>query len=86
MLSLLVFRHSRFGARTHVSLQEDGPERVFSCQLSRGEICVANLKAPLPNGESVDRFLNGQFVKMGCCQTAQNGPILKIFGPELFKI
>ena len=48
LLSFLVFRHSRFGARTHVSLQEDGPECVFSCQLSRGEICVANLKAPLP--------------------------------------
>ena len=46
-------------------------------QLSRGEICVANLKA---NGASLDRFLNGPFVKMGCCQITQNGPILKFLG------
>ena len=38
------------------------------------------------NGVSLDRFLNGPFVKTGCCQTAQKGPILKKIWSELFKI
>ena len=37
------------------------------------------ISRPPANGASLDRFLNGPFVKMGCCQTAQNGPILKYF-------
>ena len=32
------------------------------------------------NGASLDRFLNGPFVKTGCCQTGKNGSILKIIG------
>ena len=37
------------------------------------------------NGASLDRFLNGPFVKTGCCQTTQNGPILKFFGQNYLK-
>ena len=36
-------------------------------------------KGPPANGARLDRFLNGPFVKLGCCQMAQNGSILKIF-------
>ena len=65
----------------------------FSCQfsnarikLSRGEICVANLKAPLRMVWVWVVFENGPFVKAACCQAAQNGPILKIVWTELIKI
>ena len=43
-------------------------------------------QGPPANGAILDRFLNGPFVNMDCCQKAQNGLILKIFWPELFKI
>ena len=42
-------------------------------------------EGPPANGASLDRYLNGQFVKMGCCQTAQTGPILNKFWSELIK-
>ena len=54
-------------------------------KFSRGEICVANLKAPCKWCE-FGQVLNGQFVKMGCWQMALNGLILKNFWSELFKI
>ena len=42
-------------------------------------------QGPPANGGSLDRFLNGPFVKTGCCKTAQNGPILKIFDQNYLK-
>ena len=42
-------------------------------------------QGPLVNGASLDRFLNGPFVKTGCCQTTQSGPILQFFGQNYYK-
>ena len=44
-----------------------------------------NLLFILKCGNVFDIYI-GPFVKMGCCQTAQNGPTLKIFWSELFII
>ena len=59
-------------------------EKIIN-ELSRGEICVANFKAPCEwcefgqvfNGQS--EWWYGPFVKTGCCQTTLNGPIPKTF-------
>ena len=50
-------------------------------ELSRGEICVANFKAPL----QVKNGYLSQFVNMGSCETIQKVPMLKIIGLEFLK-
>ena len=78
---------------THL-LQNNSAEKIYwsnywhtSCKLSRGEIYVANFKAPLQMVR-VWTGVNGQLshlYKLGDWKTAESWPMLKFFWSESLK-
>ena len=57
---------------------------VTNYELSRGEICVANFKAPLQMVQVKKGYLS-QFVNMGSSETILKVPMLKIIGLKFSK-